>query len=105
MLSPHVLPGAHSLLCSRDVGLLAEIPGISYTISESKLRPCSFDSAAAAKAWFRLAARNASHFGVTSCHAIPFSDKNYRNFYLKMELFRLFRFRIKNDFWSGNGRA
>jgi hypothetical protein len=29
------------------------------SVSKSKPRPCSFDSAAAAKAWFRLAARNA----------------------------------------------
>ncbi|MDR3176480.1 MAG: hypothetical protein LBU06_08120, partial [Desulfovibrio sp.] len=34
---------------------------------KSKLHPCSFDLAAAAQALFRLAARNASHFGVTSC--------------------------------------
>jgi hypothetical protein len=58
---------------------------ISTTIFKSKLRPCDFDLAATAKAWFRLVARNASHFGVTSCHAIPFPDRNVYNFYLEME--------------------
>jgi hypothetical protein len=32
--------------------------------------------AAAAKTLFRLAARNASHFGVTSCHAFHFRSEN-----------------------------
>ncbi|MDR3175988.1 MAG: hypothetical protein LBU06_05600 [Desulfovibrio sp.] len=44
--------------------------GTSNSNVKSKLHPCSFDLAAAAQALFRLAARNASHFGVTSCHAI-----------------------------------
>jgi hypothetical protein len=41
--------------------------------------------AAAAQALFRLAARNASHFGVTSCHAFHFHIKNEDIFDMKME--------------------
>jgi hypothetical protein len=44
-----------------------------------------FDLAAAAQALFRLAARNTSHFGVTSCHAFHFQIKNEDIFDLKME--------------------
>jgi hypothetical protein len=48
----------------------------SYQAFKSKLRPCGFALAAAAKALFRLAARNASYAGVTSCHAFRFRIKN-----------------------------
>jgi hypothetical protein len=41
---------------------------------------------AAAGTRSRLASRNASHFGATSCRAIPIPDKNYDNFNLELEL-------------------
>jgi hypothetical protein len=45
---------------------------VSYLDFTSKLHPCSFDVAAAAKALFRLAARNTSYFAATSCRGFQF---------------------------------
>jgi hypothetical protein len=57
----------------------------SNSDSKSNPHPCGFDLAAAAKALFRLASRNASHFGMTSCHAFHFQIKNGNIFDLEME--------------------
>ncbi|MDR3175993.1 MAG: hypothetical protein LBU06_05625 [Desulfovibrio sp.] len=65
---------------------LKETFAVIYSNFKSKLHPCSFDLAAAAQALFRLAARNASHFGVRSCHACHFQIKNDDISDLKMEL-------------------
>jgi hypothetical protein len=40
-----------------------------------KIASCDFYLSAAAKAWFRLASCNASHFGATSCRAFQFPMK------------------------------
>jgi hypothetical protein len=48
---------------------------LSNSISNAKLRPSSFALSAAAGTRSRLASRNASHFGATSCRALPIPDK------------------------------
>jgi hypothetical protein len=53
-----------------------------------------------AKARFRLAVQNASHFGVTSCLAIPFPDKNSRIFIWKWDKEKRVK-ADKNSIWQG----
>jgi hypothetical protein len=47
----------------------------SHSNSREKLRPAIFSLSAAAGVLFRLASRNTSYFGVTSCHAFHFRIK------------------------------
>jgi hypothetical protein len=72
------------------------------SIFTSKAHPCGFDVSAAAKALFRLAARNASHIVAVAVRKaaspptaaasarhpvalIPIPDQNYGNFELESE--------------------